>query len=100
MGIKQKNNSPFTLKGLPRIIRNEKYMGKVISGDKIYYDIIPAIVDENLFRGCNLIMDEHKHKQRVIVEDNSPDFNAPIVSVIINGVPYNKGDAKKQSTAV
>ena len=57
------------MKSISRFIRNEKYMGKVVSGDKIFDDIIPAIVDEKLFRACNLIMDEHKHKQRIIVED-------------------------------
>lgn len=47
-----------------RIIRNEKYIGKVTSHGTVYTNVIPPIVDEELFYECNVIMDKHKHKPR------------------------------------
>lgn len=49
---------------LARIIRNEKYMGVVNTNGNVYTNVIPPIVDEKLFKECNIIMDSHKHKQR------------------------------------
>lgn len=46
------------------MIRNTKYMGKCILDNVEYTNIFPAIIGENTFRRCNLIMDEHKHRQR------------------------------------
>ncbi len=46
------------------MIRNEKYIGKFTHEGTVYYNIIPAIVDEKVFKECNLIMDEYKHKPR------------------------------------
>lgn len=63
-GIKTKSGKKFSMSQLARIIRNEKYMGIVNVDGKVYTNVIPPIVDENLFRECNLIMDLHKHKQR------------------------------------
>ncbi len=64
-GIKTKAGSKFNMNSLARIIRNTKYIGIVESHENIYTDIVPAIVDEEVFYACNAIMDEHKHKQRV-----------------------------------
>ncbi len=64
-GIKTKAGSKFNMNSLARIIRNTKYIGIVASHENVYTDIVPAIVDEEVFYTCNAIMDEHKHKQRV-----------------------------------
>ncbi len=64
-GIKTKAGSKFNMNSLARIIRNTKYIGIVESHENVYTDIVPAIVDEEVFYACNSIMDEHKHKQRV-----------------------------------
>ena len=68
-GIKTKCSAKFNMNGIARMIRNEKYVGKVVSGGSVYCDVIPPIVDDRTFKACNLIMDEHKHKQRVVVEE-------------------------------
>lgn len=52
------------MNSLSRIIRNERYIGRVNSHGTIYTNIIPPIIDENLFYECNAIMDTHKHKAR------------------------------------
>ena len=63
-GIKTKCGKKFTMSQFARIIRNEKYTGIVRTDGCVYTNVIPPIVDEKLFRECNLIMDSHKHKQR------------------------------------
>ena len=63
-GVKTKAGSAFNMNSVARIIRNEKYIGKVTVNDVVYTNVVPAIVDERLFRECNELMDEHKHKQR------------------------------------
>ncbi len=65
-GIKTKAGSSFNMNSFARIIRNEKYIGRVVSGDTVYPEVIPAIVDYDTFAECNRIMDEHKHKQREV----------------------------------
>lgn len=63
-GIKTKAGSAFNMNSVARMIRNEKYIGLVRSNGNVYTNVVPAIVDERLFRECNEMMDEHKHKQR------------------------------------
>ena len=63
-GVKTKAGSAFNMNSVARIIRNEKYIGKITVNDVVYTNVVPAIVDERLFRECNEMMDEHKHKQR------------------------------------
>ena len=62
-GIKPKNGTEFTVNQLSRIIRNEKYIGKITIDDTVYSDVVPPIIDARLFKECNLMMDEHKHRQ-------------------------------------
>lgn len=62
--VKTKAGSSFNMNSLARIIRNEKYIGKVTSHGTVYTNVIPPIVDEELFYECNVIMDKHKHKPR------------------------------------
>lgn len=54
-GIKTKAGSSFNMNSLARIIRNEKYIGKVTSHGTVYTNVIPPIVDEELFYECNAI---------------------------------------------
>ncbi len=63
-GIRTKVGSAFSMNYVSRIIRNEKYIGIVRSKGTVYTDVVPPIVDEKIFRECNRLMDEHKHKQR------------------------------------
>lgn len=63
-GIKPKYGEKFTMNTFARIIRNEKYIGRITVDDVLYPDVVPPIVDEKLFRACNAMMDEHKHRQR------------------------------------
>lgn len=46
-GIKTKAGSSFNMNSFARIIRNEKYIGKVTSHGTVYTNVIPPIVDEN-----------------------------------------------------
>ena len=62
-GIKPKNGTEFTVNQLSRIIRNEKYIGKITIDNTVYSDVVPPIIDARLFKECNLMMDEHKHRQ-------------------------------------
>lgn len=41
-------------------------MGVVISDGKTYNNIVPAIVDEQTFTLCNMIMNNQRHKQKTI----------------------------------
>ena len=59
----KKNGTEFTVNQLSRIIRNEKYIGRITIDDTIYSDVVPPIIDARLFKECNLMMDEHKHRQ-------------------------------------
>ena len=63
-GIKPKYGNKFTMNTFARIIRNEKYIGKMVFNDDSYSGVIPPIVDQKLFEECNSMMDEHKHRQR------------------------------------
>ena len=63
-GVKTKVGSKFNMSYISRIIRNEKYIGIFRSNGTVYTDVVPPIIDEKLFRECNRMMDEHKHKQR------------------------------------
>lgn len=65
-GARTKIGSQFNMNAFARIIRNEKYIGKVTHNGTIYTDIVPAIIDRETFEECNRIMDEHKHKQREV----------------------------------
>lgn len=46
-------------------------MGVVISNGQTYTNIVPALVDEQTFKACNDIMDNQRHKQKV-VQEHSP----------------------------
>lgn len=65
-GIKTKVGSTWTHNHLARLIRNQRYIGKATIDGILYASLFPAIVDDKTFEACNLMMDEHKHKQRII----------------------------------
>ena len=71
MGIHNKSGARFTVNSFAKIIRNSKYMGVVISNGQTYTNIVPALVDEQTFKACNDIMDNQRHKQKV-VQEHSP----------------------------
>ena len=71
MGIHNKSGARFTVNSFAKIIRNSKYMGVVISNGQTYNNIVPALVDEQTFTACNEIMDNQRHKQKV-VQEHSP----------------------------
>lgn len=68
--VKSKNNKYFTLNDIAKMLRNAKYIGICELNDEIYDKIYPQIVEENLFKRCNEIMNEHKHRQRKNVESD------------------------------
>ena len=63
-GLKTKYGNKFTLNIIAKMIRNEKYIGICKMDDEIYTNIFPPIIEESVFKRCNLIMDNHKHRQR------------------------------------
>lgn len=63
-GVKNRAGNDFGVNAFARMIRNERYTGKLREGETLYTNIIPPIIDEKLFWKCNTIMDAHKHKSR------------------------------------
>ena len=63
-GIKSKAGTPFNMNTVSHVLHNERYLGIVRYEGKVYTDVVPAIVDEKLFRECNEMLDAHKHKGR------------------------------------
>ena len=63
-GIKNKKDRPFNIDVISRMIRNERYVGRLYHEGILYENVIPRIIDDKLFSACNMIMDEHKHKNR------------------------------------
>ena len=63
-GLKTKYGNKFSLNIIAKMIRNEKYIGICKMEDEIYTNIFPPIIEESIFKRCNLIMDNHKHRQR------------------------------------
>lgn len=61
---KNRAGNDFEVNAFARMIRNERYTGKLREGETLYTNIIPPIIDEKLFWQCNTIMDAHKHKSR------------------------------------
>ena len=63
-GIKNKQGTKLTMNFLTRLIRNEKYIGRITIDEVVYKNVVPPIIDEKLFYECNEMMDMHKHKPR------------------------------------
>lgn len=53
-GVLNKNNKPITYSSLSRILKNLKYTGVVVHDDKEFYDIVPPIIDKDLFDKVNV----------------------------------------------
>lgn len=68
-GIRTKTGSMFKRNDFPRLIRNKKYIGLYEHKGELLPNIVPAIVDEQLFYKCNEIMDKHKHRSRETKQD-------------------------------
>ncbi len=69
-GITTKQGLKFTINIISKMLRNTKYIGKCTINEVEYTNIFPQIIEESIFRRCNLIMDEHKHRQRQKQEDD------------------------------
>lgn len=52
-GSRTKTNAPWSINRISRILNNEKYCGIIRSGDEIFNNIIPQIIDEDLFIKVN-----------------------------------------------
>ncbi len=68
-GLKTKYGRVWTLNIIAKMLRNPKYIGKCIINEVEYDNVFPPIVDENIFKQCNDIMDSHKHRQRKEIDD-------------------------------
>ena len=69
-GVTMKSGKPFEIGKVARMIRNTKYMGKVVIDDVEYNNIVPAIIEQRIFERCNSIMDNYKHKIRRCESDH------------------------------
>lgn len=63
-GVTNKKGKPFNIDVIARMIRNVRYTGRLYHEGNLYENVIPRIIDDKLFKTCNTIMDEHKHKNR------------------------------------
>lgn len=52
-------------KRLSRLLRNEKYVGIARFHDSVFDNIVPRIVEDNVFRETGKILDGNKHKSKV-----------------------------------
>lgn len=68
-GIHTKTGGIFKRNDFPRLIRNKKYIGLYEHKGELLPNIVPVIVDEQLFYKCNAIMDKHKHRSRETKQD-------------------------------
>lgn len=68
--LTNKSGKKFSLNIIARMLRNKKYIGICEIDGVIYSNIFPQIIDEEIFRKCNLIMDEHKHRQRKDIDSD------------------------------
>ena len=60
-GIRNNLNLVFRVNMILRILHSKKYIG-IIEGDITYTDIVPPIVDKELFEAVNKRLEVHKHK--------------------------------------
>ena len=68
--LTNKEGKQFSLNIIARMLRNQKYIGICEIDDVIYNNVFPPIIEEKIFRRCNLIMDEHKHRQRKDIDSD------------------------------
>ncbi len=63
-GISTNNGYKWSISKIRRIIRNEKYIGIAKFNDEIYTNIVPPIIDKDLFDKANSVLDKNKHVTR------------------------------------
>ena len=68
--ITNKHGRKFSLDLIAKMLRNRKYNGVCEINGFTYNNLYPQIIDEEIFRKCNLIMNEHKHKQRKEIDSD------------------------------
>ena len=68
-GIPYKDGEEWSLNGVARILRNEKYKGIAKFGELVYDNIVPAIVTEEDFDEVRKELEKHKHKTKANLVD-------------------------------
>ncbi len=63
-GISTNNGYKWSISKIRRIIRNEKYIGIAKFNDEVYTNIVPPIIDKDLFDKANSVLDKNKHVTR------------------------------------
>ena len=64
-GIPYVNGEKWDDKRLSRLLRNEKYVGIARFHDSVFDNIVPRIVEDNVFKEASKILDRNKHKSKV-----------------------------------
>ena len=68
-GIPYKDGEEWSLNGVARMLRNEKYKGIAKFGELVYDNIVPAIVTEEDFDEVRKELEKHKHKTKANLVD-------------------------------
>ncbi len=63
-GVLNKNKTPISFSSLTRMLKNLKYTGVVVHDGKEYYDIVPQIIEKELFDKVNLQHNLNKRKSK------------------------------------
>lgn len=61
-GVLNKNNKPISISTLDRMLKNLKYTGIVMHDGKEYCDIVPKIIDKDIFDKANLKRNNNQRK--------------------------------------
>ena len=68
-GIPYKDGEEWSLNGVARMLRNEKYKGIAKFGELVYDNIVPAIVTEEDFDEVRKELEKHKHMTKAKLVD-------------------------------
>ena len=68
-GIYPRSGPKWTESKIKRTIRNQKYIGIARYNDEVYTNIVPPILDTEIFYKANHILDKNRHASRKIIDD-------------------------------
>ena len=87
-GYRSKTRTLWTTYHISRILNNEKYCGIVRSGDEVYKNIVPPIVDEELYKkvGSNM---KKNNRRTAHFNSNIPFYLSGKLFCMNCGVPMN-----------
>lgn len=54
--------SNWNINKLSRLLRNEKYIGLARFHESVFDNIVPAIIDDSVFKNAGRLLDRNKHK--------------------------------------